>query len=347
MKFGNHTLRQALLAAFTIFSLPALAEVSAQYDADSGTIRVNDATTNDALRLTVSGQTSTQSMPLTVTQEAGDLIVTPRFPLHSGTHYTLTVGDAMFDVSPPLATAAAPRVAEFSPSQAVIPENTLRLYIKFTEPKARGHLLQNMRLLASDGTEVVSPFLNLDAELWDSEQRRVTILLEPGRIKQGVGPNASSGAPLQAGESYRLILSDQLQSAAGVSLDAPTTLFFRVGPAERRPIDPDAWNILVPSAGTLAPISIGFDRIMDAGAVVRLLTLEAPNGSRLQGEVSTDGGGWSLTPDSPWSAGTYHLIVAPDLEDVSGNTPGAPFDAAAGTIGSVQHAIKVPIIITP
>ena len=86
---------------------------------------------------------------------------------------------------------------------------------------------------------------------------------------------------------------------------------------------------------------------MDAGAVVRLLTLETPNGSRLRGEVSTDGGGWSLTPDSPWSAGTYHLIVAPDLEDVSGNTPGAPFDAAAGTIGSVQHAITVPIIVTP
>jgi hypothetical protein len=42
----------------------------------------------------------------------------------------------------------------------------------------------------------------------------------------------------------------------------------------------------------------------------------------------------ALVPEQAWQAGVYQLIVDPELEDVSGNTIGAPFDAAPGTIGA-------------
>ncbi|PUB11850.1 hypothetical protein [Yoonia sediminilitoris] len=347
MRFGRHPARQALLTALATLPLPALAEVSAQYDPSTGAILVSDVASDDTLRLTVAGQTSKQSTPFTVSEGTTGLIVTPRFALRAGTVYRLAVGDALLDIAVPAEQAQAPRVAGFSPSQAVIPANTLRLYITFTEPMARGQLLDHIRLIASDGSQVVSPFLNLEAELWDTDQRRATLLLDPGRIKQGVGPNTAGGAPLQAGENYRLIVPDQMRSAASVPLDAPVTLAFRVGPAERRPIDPADWDILAPRAASLALLSIGFDRIMDTGTVMRLLRLEAPDGSRVHGEINTDGGSWSIAPTTPWAAGTYRLIVAPELEDLSGNTPGAPFDASAGTISTVQNLIILTIDIAP
>lgn len=342
MRFGTQMVRQALLAALTAMPMPVLAEITAQYDTASGTISVTNGTIDANVRLTVTGQASMRSMPFTVSEDASGLIVTPRFSLRPGTDYTLTIGGSLFDISVPSAKASVPRVAEFRPSQAVIPANTLRLYIQFTEPMARGQLLDEVSLIAADGSEVLSPFLNLETELWDAEQRRATLLLDPGRIKQGVGPNTAGGAPLQARQSYRLIVSEQMQSAAGINLDGPVTLAFRVGPAERRGIDPAEWDIFAPTPGTLTSMSVSFDRIMDTGAARRLLRLEAPDGNPVQGEVTTDGGGWSLAPTTKWAAGTYSLIVDPELEDISGNTPGVPFDAASGTFGTVQ----APIILT-
>lgn len=354
MYLPKHLVRLALLAALTALPLPAIADTAAQYDPVSGNIAVSGleaemlqslVTSGDMVRLSVAGQISTRSMPLTVAQDGTGLVVDPRFSLRPGTHYALTVGDTLFDVAIPAPVNNAPRIMGFAPSQALIPANTLRIYLNFSEPMARGQLREQVSLLRSDGMEVESPFLNLESELWDADQRRATLLFDPGRIKQGVGPNLAGDAPLQAGESYRLIVSEQMRSAAGVPLDAQVTLAFRAGPAERSEIDPFDWDILNPRAGTLTPISVAFDRIMDSGAVARLLTLEAPDGTRVRGEVQTDGGGWSLAPTGPWTAGHYRLIVDPELEDVSGNTPGVPFDAAVGTIGLVQEPTILTITI--
>jgi hypothetical protein len=74
------------------------------------------------------------------------------------------------------------------------------------------------------------------------------------------------------------------------------------------------------------------DRIMDGGALPRLLRLEGPDGQTIDAKLHTDGGGWSLAPHMPWQAGQYRLVVDSELEDVAGNTIHAAFDARAGTI---------------
>lgn len=43
-----------------------------------------------------------------------------------------------------------------------------------------------------------------------------------------------------------------------------------------------------------------------------------------------------MTPTRPWAEGRYRVVVDAELEDVSGNTPGAPFDARAGAIGKAD-----------
>ena len=344
-------LRRAWLAAPFLAPVVASAEVAARFDTASGAIVVTGLgedgveaalTEPDAVRLRSVGNPSQTGMLIALSQDQDELIVAPRFALLAGRSYSLDVESMTLLIALPEAEAATPRLTGFAPSQAVIPANTLRLYLHFSESMARGQLREMVSLVTDNGTLVASPFLSLDAELWDPSQMRATLLLDPGRIKQGVGPNVAGGAPLQEGQSYRLIVSPEMRSAAGVPLGGPVSLAFRVGPPERRAIAPESWEILAPGAGSHGPLSLAFDRIMDSGAVLRLITLQAPDGRSVRGEITSDGGGWSLIPDSPWQAGRYSLIVDPELEDVAGNTIGAPFDAAAGTIG-IQTA---PVLLT-
>lgn len=347
----RHLVRQALLAALIALPLPALAEVSARLDPVSGAVVVTGLegagraallANPELLRLQVAGLDSTRGMPVLLEDQGATLIITPRFDLRSGSAYILDLNGTGLELEPPTAGATVPRLVGFAPSQAVIPANTLRFYLHFSEPMARGQIRNSVRLLGHDDIEVPSPFLNLKAELWDPTQTRVTLLFDPGRIKQGVGPNTQDGAPLMTGETYRLVVSEAMLSAAGAPLGQEASITFRVGAAERRAILPDYWQILPPPAGSHAPLTVAFDRIIDSGAVLRLLTVEDPQGDHVRGQIETDGGGWSLIPTQPWQVGAYKVIVDPELEDVSGNTIGAAFDAAAGTIGTKHD----PIILT-
>lgn len=351
MSFWIHYVRQILSAALIAMPLPAWADVIAQFEPETGQIIISDLTDEvrknllqkkDNIRLFVKGQTSNRSMPLSWQQKNTLLVIKPHFSLRPATTYRLELGGEEFDITPKVVSATVPKLQGFTPSQAVIPANTLRFYLSFSEPMARGQLQEMVQLVRHDGSIVESPFLNLETELWDQKQRRATILLDPGRVKQGVGPNIKEGAPLQNGQAYKLVVSELMKSAKGVSLSKQATVSFRVGPAERRAIEPHDWKILAPAAETYGPFSITFDRIMDIGTVQRLLFLQAPDGSRVKGEIVTDGGGWSVTPTTSWIQGDYRLIVDPEREDISGNTPGVPFDAGAGTIGTTQ----IPTILT-
>lgn len=348
---GRTWMRRALLAAFLLSPLPVMAEVAARLDEASGAVVVTGLAPQDrslalsdadAVRLRLEDSPSARGMLVSISQDGEALIVQPRFALKADANYELTVAGETLRVALPAPEATTPRLVSFAPSQAVIPANTLRLYLHFSEPMARGQLREMVSLVTADSTPVASPFLPLEAELWDPSQTRATLLLDPGRIKQGVGPNVAGGAPLQEGQSYRLTVSPDMRSAAGHPLGSLASVVFRVGPPERRAIAPLTWDILAPAAGSHAPLSLAFDRIMDTGTALRLITVRGPDGQPVQGQITSDDGGWSLIPERPWLAGRYSLAVDPELEDVAGNTIGAPFDATPGTIGADTQ----PVILT-
>ncbi|MEM8882424.1 MAG: hypothetical protein AAGC82_17695, partial [Pseudomonadota bacterium] len=205
----------------------------------------------------------------------------------------------------------------------------------------------SVTLLSRDGIEVEKPFLSLETELWDASQTRATLLFDPGRLKEAVGPNVKAGTPLRAGESYRLVVSEQMQSAEGVPLGENVEMSFRVGPDEHGKIAPAAWQVMTPQAGSSAVLSVAFDRIIHRFAALRHLSLHDENGARVKGQADSDGGGWTFSPFMPWPEGTFVLRIAPALEDVSGNTIGHPFDAPEGTIGSADKATTIRVEIKP
>ena len=357
---GHWARRGFLAAALTLsaFAAEVQADVAVAIDAGTGHLMLDglssaerDRLMSDTSRVTlqVAGLGASQGMPLKISETADGLQVKPRFALRAGATYHLQLdlgsGEQAFEIALPAAEATTPRLAAFAPSQAVLPANTLRLYLTFSEPMALGALRDAVTLMRSDGTEVDSPFLTLGPELWDKGQTRVTLLFDPGRIKQGVGPNLSHGAPLVAGESYHLVIGKGLRSTKGVPLAQDITVAFRVGPAEARAIVTEDWDITPPKAASQTPLSVAFDRIMDEGPVRRMITLQDANGKAVQGHVHTDGGGWSFVPDHPWTAGEYALRIDPALEDIAGNAVHQAFDAPEGTIGTVQRVVTLPVSI--
>lgn len=305
-----------------------------------------------AVSLTVDGVEA--AMPLHAEERSdGALVLVPRFRLLSGAAYGLTIegapGTGASDVrrlafEAPSPAAPPPRVAAVHPAASVLPENALRLYLRFTAPMARGQAAERVRLVAEDGSEVENPFLNLGVELWNADQTRLTLLFDPGRIKQGVGPNVTAGPPLVEGRSYRLVVSGAIRDAAGQPIGADHEYTFQVGPPERRALSPDAWMISTPSVGTHEALTITFDRIMDDAVAARALSVLDGSGQTLRGRATSDAFRWTFEPDAPWSDEGASLRVAPYLEDIAANRLCSPFDAVAGSARPCDEAVELPIL---
>lgn len=299
--------------------------------------------------LQLAGAAAKHSMPLAVERTGQKINVKPKFALLPGSDYVLSASLSehvkKFTFTVPKREITTPVLTGFSPSQSVVPENTLRFYLHFSEPMAVGQLRDSLVLLDQAGMSVDNPFLNLDTELWNRTHTRVTVLIDPGRLKRGVGPNMETGAPLTNGERYQLKIQASFSSAMGAAIGRDIYLNFRAGPAERRKIDPHNWQISVPAALTSDAITVAFDRIMDSALVSRLISVHDSKGKRVDGHTAGDGGGWSIIPVNPWEPDTYFLTINADIEDVSGNTIRASFDAVASAEDVVADFVHLPITV--
>ena len=94
------------------------------------------------------------------------------------------------------------------PSIDVLPENQLKFYVHFSAPMSRGDSYQHIRLLDADGKPVDAPFLELAEELWDDTGQRLTLLLDPGRVKRDLKPHKEVGRAMVDGGRYTLVIRD-------------------------------------------------------------------------------------------------------------------------------------------
>ena len=85
--------------------------------------------------------------------------------------------------------ALATEVNHIFPSGGCLPENLLRFYVCFSNSMQRGRVRSKISLLGPDGEPAPDALYRAPVELWDRSMRRLTILLDPGRLKRGVGPN--------------------------------------------------------------------------------------------------------------------------------------------------------------
>ena len=262
---------------------------------------------------------------------------TPRFPFADGVSYSLLVesaGDAdgaeVWEIVRPLPDAiSTAEVVTIYPTAAKLPVNLLRVYVHFSAPMSEGWAASAIRVTREDTGETLDDvFLPPEPELWDPERKRLTMLLDPGRIKRGLAPNLEFGYPLVEGTMVRIAVDPDFRDAAGQPLLSGAESSYRIGPALRARIDPTAWRLTAPTAGSRAPLLVEFDRPLDHGLLQHTLSVRDEAGRNVGGVSETGDGerSWCFAPDVPWQASAYQLVVEPRLEDVAGNSPARVFD---------------------
>ncbi len=252
--------------------------------------------------------------------------------------------------TPPRNAAPTTVVSHVYPSAALLPENLLKFYLHFSAPMSRGRSYEYIRLLGADGKQVELPFLELAEELWDPTQTRLTLLIDPGRIKRGVLPLEEIGPSLEAGKSYTLAISREWQDGNGNPLKEDFQKHFRVGPPDRTPPDPAQWRIETPAPGTRTPLLVSFPEAMEQALAQRVLNVVTESGARVDGQavLTEQERRWEFTPAQPWQAGSYHLAIQTTLEDLAGNNIGKPFEVDLFT-GVKRHvetsSIRLPFAV--
>ncbi len=261
--------------------------------------------------------------------DSGSLVFRPRFPLSPGTHlravFQSPAGERVetaFDVPSAAPITPTTRVAQVYPSSATLPANALKLYIYFDAPMTKGESWKHIHLLR-DGQPVEYPFLELDQELWDRDQRRFTVLFDPGRIKRGLASLAEAGPAMEAGHTYTLVVDRDWLDGRGVPLAAEYRKTFRATPDDRVPPNPKNWRVTAPRAGTSDPLVIRFPEPLDYALLQHEIEVTGVTGKVAVSREETE---WRFTPDAPWKAGSYPIVIRTTLEDAAGNHINRPFD---------------------
>jgi hypothetical protein len=223
---------------------------------------------------------------------------------------------------------APSHVSQVFPSANALPENLLRFYVCFSRPMQRGWAERHIALLESDGRPAPDVLYRPPTELWDRSMTCLTVLLDPGRLKRGVGPNRALGPPLRSGREYALVIEPGMIDSSGRCIEDGFCKPFHVTSAVRTPLALERWQILRPAARSLQPLEIAFPAPVDWAQLRQAIAVIPEDGRRLHGQLAIDQGErrWRFTPKSSWKSGSYRLTAASSLEDVCGNTLLAAFD---------------------
>ena len=259
--------------------------------------------------------------------ENGDLVFHPRYPVSRVAYRAVFappgIGPITAVFDPPPGPEPSTRVEQIYPTADILPANTLKLYICFSAPMSKGEAWSHIRLLDSDGRQVKLAFLEIEQELWDPDNRRLTVLFDPGRIKRGLVPALQDGLPIREGQTYTVMIDNGWHDARGVTLAEGFHKIFRGGPVDRDLPEPRLWKVQPPHSGTTEPLVVDFPKPMDWALVQRMIRVPGVNGAVSISRNETE---WRFTPAAPWKSGAGSIVADNALEDVSGNHLNRAFD---------------------
>ena len=233
-------------------------------------------------------------------------------------------------------------VEQVYPTANLLPDNLLKFYIQFSAPMSRGEAWSRIHLVDESGAPVKLPFLEIVQELWDRDNRRLTVLFDPGRIKRGLARREQMGPALDEGKSYSLVIDREFQDARGAPMRTEFRKQFRVAPADRAPSEIAEWKLKAPGANTADALVVGFTKSMDWAMLQRTLQVRGPDGSVAgAATIGRDETEWRFVPDQPWKPGEYELIIDNSFEDWAGNRIGRPFDVDVDKFDKITEHLEV------
>ncbi len=158
------------------------------------------------------------------TVDGGVATFVPRFPFVAGRRYAVVAdGDVVGVLERPAQSArSAVAVGGMFPSGGDVPRNLLRMYLWFTGRMGDGWA-GGIRLEGAPDA-----FLPVAEELWNPTRTRLTLFLDPARIKRGLVSHEALGYPLREGERVHVTVGN-MRDASGAPLE-PWATRLTVGP---------------------------------------------------------------------------------------------------------------------
>lgn len=342
----------AILIGLLVFSLP---QSGAGQDGESGVaIRVVTKSTEDGIVLVVQnvpdvkstsvkvwlGKANAKTDPAmlgTVSRSGDEIVFQPRFPLRAGAKYNVQVAtkDAgkpnNFLVEIPREEIVPTRVEQIYPSSDVLPENTLKFYVHFSAPMRKGDVYRYLQIRQLGGGQVELPFLEIEQEFWSRDSKRLTLLLDPGRIKRGLKPREEMGPIFVKGKTYELVVDGSWPDGNGQPVGKDGKDFvkrFRIAEEDHQQPDPGRWKTKLPRENSKEPLVILFREPLDHSMLQTAIMIVNDQSRAVEGQlgISKNETQWSLTPNAPWRSGTYTIEINSRLEDNVGNSVEKQFD---------------------
>lgn len=291
------------------------------------------------------------------TSDDTKLTFTPAFAFEKSQIYTIRVlyqddrggvTQALEEFSiPEVEVLSEPHVVGMYPSGNTIPENTLRFYIHFSTPMQPHVSSRYIKLIDASGQVDDSAFMSFKQELWSEDRKRLTLLMDPGRIKRGVAQNLAIGPVLVQGNVYSIRINDGWPSARGEPLPGIFEKTFTANEALRTLPDTQLWTTQLPGRNSNDPIVIEFDRPFDYELLKSSITVLSADGHPINGEISIRNNEhtWVFTPEAHWSQDQIKIRVDSHLEDVAGNNFRDLLDHAMGTQQNSADAIVMELML--
>ncbi|MFK7770404.1 MAG: hypothetical protein AB8B55_24555 [Mariniblastus sp.] len=291
---------------------------------------------NTIVKIWIKGADERSVPPLSGTLEkfsdATELGFKPRFPLGDKEYIVVVLhGKKEFyrgtlDLTKP--TSSGTSVVKIFPTADTLPENTLKFYVQFSGPMQKGDIYKHIKIREVDGKEVELPFLEIEQEFWSRDSLRLTLLLDPGRIKRGLKPREEMGPIFEANKSYELVISKNWSDAEGRVLVDEFVKRFKIGNEDHEQPSLDKWKVEPPIAKNKSALRVQFTGPLDRAMLQSAIQVLDMNDKAVAGQitVSENETVWAFVPTEPWSVGKFKILVDDDLEDVAGNSIARPFD---------------------
>ncbi|RRA97973.1 Ig-like domain-containing protein [Larkinella rosea] len=258
------------------------------------------------------------------------VIFEPLIPFTRGLRYEVWLRNQRLDgFEIPLADPKdAPELLAVYPSQDSLPDNLLKIYLRFSRPMREGQSPKYVALLKNRTDTVPGVFLDLQPELWNPDRTMLTLWLDPGRIKRDLQPNKRLGAPLQKSLQYQLVVSALWPDQQGAKLAKAFTKAFVTIPRDSLSPNPNRWQIKPPAADGNQPLDITFGEPLDYSLLTETLHVIGNDGKPITGKwhIGDEEKTARFKPAQNWKPGRYTLRIEARLEDLAGNNLNRPFD---------------------
>ncbi|MEL7312591.1 MAG: hypothetical protein AAFN07_13850 [Pseudomonadota bacterium] len=225
-----------------------------------------------------------------------------------------------------------PVVDEVYPTATVLPKNLLRFYVYFNREMDRESSRDQITIRTESGDVLDGLLLPSRFELWSENARRLTLILDPGRVKTGLSNGQSLDAGFEVGARFTLVIGKGLASIDGCRLSSDFEHEFLITKPDTEIPDPHAWVLTIPSVGSRDPLTVSLRKPLDHLSLAYRIRVQTDAGHVVSGAIALGAHDeqWRFTPTSPWTESAYRLVVDPELEDLAGNRPTGLFDDPSG-----------------